>query len=591
MTTGIDADRWSALGAFFSRSLLVFQEPIRRELEAEWRHITEAERNLDDRLSVGLVGGTGVGKSTLINALAGSEISSAGDRRPTTDRVVVYRHGATPLPETLPREGIAAPEVLHQTRDLERVVLLDFPDFDSVEELHHEILKRFQPHLDVLIVLADDVKYADARLFDLLRRLPQSGANLHPVLNKVDRLELRYPGRWREVAREILDDFAEKLRVHAGLQVDRARLLAISARSAFLRASNGSAGDFPALVRLLEDYRSEKRRRAAKELNLEARKLALLQRARAAGLDEDALRRIDAGEAVLAARKTDLAGALAGTPAGVFTRSERRGIVAATLARSARAFGFPLDLILTSFGHLRLIRGRRTHPGTRAELTTARAVEHYRGYLEAVDNGARALRAEVNDVLPQLAAPASADAQAVLDPGDGLQQRVSAAEDALRRRSKVWNHALPAAVVLLHLWAILYPALRTMVGEPAGAGGSWRGALRDLFSSAFASLSPSAILGFVGSVLASYLLAAALAWMRNVQRLEGAVSDAEDALREKARRMGDEFIDASEQTIARWRAERKELAGLLGSESGERAERDRGSPGGDAAGSASSIRQ
>jgi hypothetical protein len=95
----------------------------------------------------------------------------------------------------------------------------------------------------------------------------------------------------------------------------------------------------------------------------------------------------------------------------------------------------------------------------------------------------------------------------------------------------------------------------------------------------------------VGSVLASYLLAAALAWMRNVQRLEGAVSDAEDALREKARRMGDEFIDASEQTIARWRAERKELAGLLGGESGERAARDKGSPGGDAAGSASSIRQ
>ena len=49
-----------------------------------------------EALYIGILGGTGVGKSTLINALARKEISERSDKRPFTDRAVIYRHKDTP---------------------------------------------------------------------------------------------------------------------------------------------------------------------------------------------------------------------------------------------------------------------------------------------------------------------------------------------------------------------------------------------------------------------------------------------------------------------------------------------------------------
>src|SRR5262245_5880158 len=49
--------------------------------------------DLDRVLVVGVVGGTGTGKSTLLNALAGQRVCAAGDvERPTTRRPVVLAH-------------------------------------------------------------------------------------------------------------------------------------------------------------------------------------------------------------------------------------------------------------------------------------------------------------------------------------------------------------------------------------------------------------------------------------------------------------------------------------------------------------------
>ncbi|MBI4604828.1 MAG: GTPase domain-containing protein, partial [Planctomycetes bacterium] len=406
-------ERWQGLGCFLGRELALVSAAAREAALREWRDVTEAERAIDDRLAVGLVGGTGVGKSTLVNALAGAEISATGERRPTTSRVVAYRHARTRLPEALPRADIADPEVVHGTDALERVVILDFPDFDSVEELHHEVLERFCPHLDVLIVLVDDMKYADARLFELLRRLPQARENLRPVLNKVDRLDRRYAGRWRAVAGEILDDLHAKLEAHAGIRVPREGMLAISAWNAFLAASPGSAGsadsgasagsgpaacgagDFPELVRFLHDYRQEKRRRAAKELNLEARKRALARRLAAEALAPEAAERVERGAARLEERSAELRRALAGTPAALFTRDERRRIASASLVRAAGRLGFPVDFLVTLAGHLRL--RSRERRAARVAVTPARVCEHYRAYLDAAENAVREAALDLGD--------------------------------------------------------------------------------------------------------------------------------------------------------------------------------------------------
>ena len=83
----------------------------------------------------GILGGTGVGKSTLINALAKSQISDASDKRPFTDHAVVYRHKRYPsgAGRDLQR-SYAKMMLVHDSDIIKDLVLLDLPDFDSVEQ-------------------------------------------------------------------------------------------------------------------------------------------------------------------------------------------------------------------------------------------------------------------------------------------------------------------------------------------------------------------------------------------------------------------------------------------------------------------------
>jgi len=83
-------------------------------------------------LTIGLLGGTGVGKSTLMNALAGAKIASASHRRPHTEQALVYRHvGASP-PSSLVSTDIPLREITHEAEDIKQILLCDLPDFDSL---------------------------------------------------------------------------------------------------------------------------------------------------------------------------------------------------------------------------------------------------------------------------------------------------------------------------------------------------------------------------------------------------------------------------------------------------------------------------
>ena len=83
---------------------------------------------------VALAGPTGVGKSMLFNTLAGAELATVGRRRPTTSegQAAAWGDGADPLLDWL--------EIARRHRcddsDLDGLVLLDLPDFDSVEAAH-----------------------------------------------------------------------------------------------------------------------------------------------------------------------------------------------------------------------------------------------------------------------------------------------------------------------------------------------------------------------------------------------------------------------------------------------------------------------
>ncbi|MCC7084231.1 MAG: dynamin family protein [Pirellulales bacterium] len=87
--------------------------------------------DLDRVLVVGAVGGSGTGKSTLLNALVGQRVCQAGDiERPTTRRPVVLAHPDVDLSFLKFEEG--EPEV-HRlaTPILKQLILVDCPDPDT----------------------------------------------------------------------------------------------------------------------------------------------------------------------------------------------------------------------------------------------------------------------------------------------------------------------------------------------------------------------------------------------------------------------------------------------------------------------------
>src|SRR6516164_10833099 len=78
-------------------------------------------------LVVLLMGGTGVGKSTLLNALAGGTIAQASYTRPTTRDPVVYYHESL-HPQRLDPALRHCKLVVNDRPGLEQKVLVDTPD-------------------------------------------------------------------------------------------------------------------------------------------------------------------------------------------------------------------------------------------------------------------------------------------------------------------------------------------------------------------------------------------------------------------------------------------------------------------------------
>jgi hypothetical protein len=142
----------------------------------------------DSVLTVGLLGGTGVGKSSIMNALAGGEISSASHRRPHTDSAVIYHHSGVELAPALRLSGVPSKDVEHNADAIRQIILCDLPDFDSLLGEHCDHVVRFLEHLDLLAWVTSPEKYADARFYEFLRRVTKARENFFFVLNKVDLL-------------------------------------------------------------------------------------------------------------------------------------------------------------------------------------------------------------------------------------------------------------------------------------------------------------------------------------------------------------------------------------------------------------------
>ncbi|MFO0821992.1 MAG: GTPase domain-containing protein [Gemmataceae bacterium] len=136
-------------------------------------------------LTIMLMGGTGVGKSTLLNALAGSPIAQAAFTRPTTRDPVVYFHNSVRSDRLDPALRLCR-LAQHDRIGLEQKIIVDTPDLDSNDLANRDKLKALLPIADIVLYVGSQEKYHDKLGWDLFKEQRQRRAFAF-VLNKWDR--------------------------------------------------------------------------------------------------------------------------------------------------------------------------------------------------------------------------------------------------------------------------------------------------------------------------------------------------------------------------------------------------------------------
>ena len=160
-----------------------------RETAAE---IAAAARQRQDFFSesivVAIAGGTGSGKSSLLNAIAGQYISETSELRPHTNEPLAWvpagDHAIAAMVASLGIESV----VVHEGGPA--LAIVDLPDLDSVDDRHRTIVESVLPVVDAVVWMFDPIKYHDPSIHnDFLADVIDYEPVFTFVLNKIDRLD------------------------------------------------------------------------------------------------------------------------------------------------------------------------------------------------------------------------------------------------------------------------------------------------------------------------------------------------------------------------------------------------------------------
>ena len=137
---------------------------------------------LDAPLLAVVGGSTGAGKSTLVNSLVGSRVTTPGVLRPTTRSPVLVHHpddahwfGQDRLLPELERveRSTNDPEALQLVPSeamTPGLAILDAPDIDSVEERNRVLAAQLLAAADLWLFVTSAARYADQVPWDFLRK-------------------------------------------------------------------------------------------------------------------------------------------------------------------------------------------------------------------------------------------------------------------------------------------------------------------------------------------------------------------------------------------------------------------------------------
>jgi GTP-binding protein EngB required for normal cell division len=277
---------------------------------------------------VTLAGGTGSGKSSLFNALAGATFSPPAVTRPATrfaHACVWGMQGAAPLLDWLGierRYRYARASALDAGEAaLSGLLLLDLPDHDSVAAGAAAAVDRLVSQADLMVWVVDPQKYADAAVHNrFLAPLARHATVTAVALNQCDLLTPQQAKDCEEDLRRLLDSEgyseAHVLLVSAatGAGLEDLRQLLAEAVSARRTATDRIAADIDSIIAKFGAYATDP--------------AAVARRAAGAGPDGAADQAVTAGAA--------MAGGTVGT-AGAFGTAGAPGAAASAMTTTAGA--------------------------------------------------------------------------------------------------------------------------------------------------------------------------------------------------------------------------------------------------------------
>ncbi|MEY3459911.1 MAG: hypothetical protein RL215_3068, partial [Planctomycetota bacterium] len=350
---------------------------------------------LETPLVVATFGGTGTGKSSLVNALLGEEATVSGRQRPTTVTPVLLADPGFELRGTrFEGEDILVRRV--ESPVLRELILIDCPDPDTSEGVEAgsnlSRLRSILPQCDVLLYVSTQQKYRSARVSQELLEAA-AGCRIVFVQTHADQdVDIRED--WRRI-------------LEANYSV--ADMFFVDSRRALLEQQQGlsPSGDFRRLQELLSSQLGAARRvsvRRANVLDLLEEVLRVSQSDYAGVLPE-----VDRLRGVLDELREEQLRRMSGLLAGELLESrslwERRLLEAVTELWGFSAFSAMLRLY-TGFG------------GAVASLSFFRARTSAQAALVGAFQGARWLRARVQEQTAEAGLERLAD----LGPDDGELQ-------------------------------------------------------------------------------------------------------------------------------------------------------------------------